>query len=441
MVLEALGKNLKETFKKITKLSIVDKEHVQAIINDLQRALIQADVDVGLVFELSNKIKKRVLKAKLPPGLTLKEYFIKILYEEIVKLLGKEVGGLTLKRQRILLVGLFGSGKTTTAGKLSSWFKKRGLSVSMVACDIHRPAAQEQLIQIGKKLDIPVYYEGKNPVDIAKKAVKKSEEDVLIFDSAGRDALDERLAKELKELGKVIKPDETLLIIPADIGQSAKKQTEEFNKLVGITGIIVTKLDGTAKGGGALSAASASGSKVKFIGVGEKIEDFEIYDPERFVSRLIGYGDIKGLLERAREVEIKEEVIENIRKGRFTLNEFYEQIKSMQKMGTLSKIVELIPGFGVLKIPDNFLDIQEEKMRRWKYAIDSMTKEEREMPEIIKLSRIKRIARGSGLKQEDIRELLRYYKQIKKVFKMTKGGRAFKRGPFAKIIKQLGLNI
>ncbi|MCK4335784.1 MAG: signal recognition particle receptor subunit alpha, partial [Candidatus Aenigmarchaeota archaeon] len=298
MVLDKFGSGVKGVFKRVMGLGVVDKEAVESIIRDLQRTLIQSDVDVRMVSEISQNIKDKVLKAP-PKGMTLKEYFVKTLYEEIVSLLGKEGGKLSLGNQKILLIGLFGSGKTTTCGKLARWFKKRGLSVALVACDTHRAAAQDQLKQIGKQVETPVYFEGKKPEDIAKNAVKKAKENVLIFDSAGRDALDNKLAKELKKLGEIIKPDEVFLVIPADIGQAARKQSEEFNKLVGITGLIVTKLDGTARGGGALAAASVSESNVRMIGVGEKLDAFEEYDPKRFVSRVIGYGDLQGLLEKA----------------------------------------------------------------------------------------------------------------------------------------------
>jgi len=439
MVLDKLGSGLKDTFRKIARLGVVDKEAVERIIRDLQRTLIQSDVDVKIVLGMSQDIKNRILKEP-PKGMTLKEYFIKTLYEEIVNLLGRERGKLELRPGRVLLIGLFGSGKTTTCGKLALWFKKRGLSVGLVACDTHRAAAQDQLKQIGKKLDIPVYFKGKKPEEIAKNALK-AKENVLIFDSAGRDALDGKLAKELKNLGGIIKPDEVFLVIPADIGQAARKQAEEFNKLVGITGLIVTKLDGTAKGGGALAAASVSGSNVRMIGVGEKTENFEEYDPQRFVSRLIGYGDIQGLLEKAKEAGA-EETAKRMMEGRFTLNEFYEQLGSLQKMGSLSNITSMIPGFsGALskKMPKDFLDVQEDKMKRWKFVIDSMTPKEREDPDLIKVSRVQRIAKGSGTTQSEVRELLRNYKQIKKVMKMAGGGKAFRRGPFAKLAKQFGL--
>ncbi len=447
MVLDKLGSSLKDTFKKLAGMSLVDKESAERIILDIQRALLQSDVDVRLVSDLTKSLKDKILNKRLPHGLTLKEHFIKTLYDELVNFLGKEKGDLEVKKQKILLMGLFGSGKTTTAGKLGKWFKTRGLSVGLVACDIHRPAAQEQLSQISKQIDAKIYTEGsgllgkKKAEKIAEEALKKSKDDVLIFDSAGRDALDKELAQELKDLSNTIKPDEVLLVIPADIGQAARRQAEEFVKLVGITGIIVSKLDGTAKGGGALTACSVSGAKIKFIGVGEKIGDLEQYDPQRFVSRLIGYGDIQGLLEKAAEVGVDEESLEKIKEGQFTLDEFVVQIKQMQKMGPLGKITEMIPGFSGMKIPKDTLDVQEGKMKKWEHIIKSMTKEERQDPEIIKQSRITRIAKGSGTRPEDVKELMKSYKQIKKVMKMMGGGKGLKRGAFAGLAKQFGMKL
>jgi len=441
MVLDKFGGSLKQTFRKIARMGVVDKEAVEIVIRDLQRALLQSDVDVSMVVGMCDKLKKEVLGKKPPSGLTLREYFIKTLYDELVNLLGAEKGELDLKPQRILMIGLFGSGKTSTTAKLGKWFRTRGLSVGMVACDTHRPAAQDQLEQLGKKIDVPVYRDGKKPEKIAKEAIKKSKEEVLVFDTAGRDALDKELAKELKNLAKEIKPDEILLVIPADIGQAARKQSEEFNKLVGITGVIVTKLDGTAKGGGALSATSVSGSKVRFITIGEKVSDLEAYDPKRFVGRLIGYGDIEGLLEKAKEIGVSKETADRVMSGRFTLRDFQEQLSSMKKMGSLSKIMEMIPGAANMKIPDGMLDVQEGKMKKWNHAIDSMTEWERDNPEEIKHSRIKRIANGAGLNEKEVRELIKYFKQTQKIMKMAKGGKGLKRGPLAKIAKQFGLGM
>ena len=439
MVMESLGSGLKDALRKIAGLGVVDREAVEAVVRDMQRTLLQSDVDVGMVSEISQNIKKKVLGEQPPAGMSVKEFFVKVLYEEVVSFLGKEKGEIPLKKQRILVIGLYGSGKTTTLSKMGKWFKTRGLSVGMVACDTHRPAAQDQLQQLGKQIDVKVYSEGKSPEEVAKQAVEKAKEDVLLFDSAGRDALDEELARELKALGKIIKPDEVLLVLPADIGQAAKKQATEFNKLVGITGIVITKLDGTAKGGGALAAAAVSGSTIKFIGIGERPDDLEAYDPQRFVAKLTGYGDIQGLLEKAKQAGV-EGSAKKMMEGEFTMDSFFEQIKSMQKMGSLSKVADMIPGMGKVKIPKGFLDVQEDKMKKWGFAIQSMSPAERKDPEIIKTTRITRIARGSGMQEADVRELLKYFKQAKKVMKMAKGGKGLKRGPLAQIARQFGMS-
>ncbi len=441
MVLDKLGSSLKDTFKKIAGLGVVDKEAVDRIVLEIQRSLLQSDVDVALVSALSKNLKEKILKAKPPPGLTLKEVFIKTLYDELVNFLGSEKGDLQIKPQKIMLIGLFGSGKTTTAGKVARWFKTRGLSVGLVACDVHRPAAKEQLKQIAQQLEIKVYTEGKKAEDVAKNALKESKEDILIFDTAGRNALDGELAKELKNLASLVKADEMLLVIPADIGQAAKKQGSEFVKLVGITGIIVTKLDGTAKGGGALSASSVTGAKVKFVGLGEKMDALEEYDPKRFVSRLIGYGDIQGLLEKAKDVGLDEKKAQKIATGEFTLEDFIEQIGGMQKMGSLSSLTSMIPGMSKVKIPKNMLDVQEEKMKKWRFMMSSMTPEERRNPETIKQARAIRIAKGSGTKPEDVKNLVKNYEKIKKMMKTMGGEKSLKRGQFAQIAKQMGMKI
>jgi signal recognition particle subunit SRP54 len=387
------GKNISELVRKILTRTTVDAEAVEDLVKGLQRILLQTDVDVKLVFELSENIRRRCLKEKIPPGLTLREQVMKVVYEELVKLLGEEKADLVGKK-RIMLLGLFGSGKTTTAGKLARHFQKQGLKPAMICCDYHRPAAPEQLSQIGDKLHVPVHVsKEKNPYNALKEGLGKfNKYDTVIIDTAGRDALDKKLAEELKKMDKICQPDEVLLVIPADIGRIGGKQAEEFNKLIGITGVVVTKMDGTAKGGGVLSACSATGARVKFIGTGEKLENIEIYDPVRFVSRLLGLGDLQSLLEKAKETELKEEDVEKFLSGRFTLKDFYEQIGGMQKMGPLSNVMEMIPGLGH-NIPEDMLVIQEEKMKKYKYIIDSMTKEEKNNADLIHSSRINRIAK------------------------------------------------
>ncbi|MEM5852782.1 MAG: signal recognition particle receptor subunit alpha [Candidatus Aenigmatarchaeota archaeon] len=438
---EIIGKGLSSIIKRLISSTSVDKKNVEELLKDLKKVLLQADVEVYLVEELLEKIKKRCLEEKIPAGLTLREHLLKTIYEELVKLLGEKQAKL-IGKKKIMLVGLFGSGKTTSAGKLAYYLQKQGFKTALVGLDYHRPAAPEQLQQIAKNINVPVHVsESKNPFVAAIEGLKKFEKyDVIIFDTAGRNALDKELAGELKKLGELIKPDEVILTIPADLGKIARSQSEEFNKLVGITGIFITKMDGTAKGGGAIAACSVTRAKVKFLGFGEHLEDLEPYDPERFVSRLLGLGDLQTLLEKVKEVEIKPEKVEKIVEGKFTLQDFVEQLESISKIGPLSKMVSMIPGLG-MKVPEDVIQKQEEKIKHFKYIIQSMTKQERENPEIINASRIARIAKGSGRPESEVRELLHQYEQMKKMMKMFGGKAGLERGVLAKMMKQLGLNL
>ncbi|MBS3052444.1 MAG: signal recognition particle receptor subunit alpha [Candidatus Aenigmarchaeota archaeon] len=435
------GKGITDLIKKVLTRSSIDREAIEEIVKGLQRILLQADVDVKLVYDLSNTIRKRCIQEKISTGLTIREHVMKVVYEEITNLLGKEKTEL-LGKKRIMMVGLFGSGKTTTTAKLAKFFQKQGLKPAMIACDYHRPAAPQQLQQLGDKLHVPVHInDDRNPYNAVKEGLGKFEKyDVVIVDTAGRNALDNELAEELKELYKIFQPSETLLVIPADLGRTVGKQAEEFHKLVGITGVIVTKTDGTAKGGGALSSCSITKAKVKFIGTGEKIEDLESYDPVRFVSRLLGMGDLQALIEKVKDAEFKEEDAEKLLSGKFTLKDFYDQLVGMEKMGPLSGVMEMIPGLGH-NVPENLMQLQETKMKKFKYIIDSMTHEEKENPEIIHASRIKRIAKGSGTSDKDVRDLLKQFEQSKKLIKKIGGMGGLKRGQLAKLAKKFGLKI
>ncbi len=421
-----LGKGLSSLIRKLVTGTNIDRKAVEEILQDMKKILLQSDVDVKLTDELIANIRKKCLEEKIPSGLTLREHVLKVIYEELVRMLGKEPAGLSGKK-RIMVVGLFGSGKTTTIAKLGKYFLKQGLKPALIALDYHRAAAPQQLQELGQQIGVPVYVEkNNNPYDAVKNALIKFEKyDTLIFDTAGRNALDKELANELKRLGEIIRPDEVLLAISADLGKVAKQQSEEFHKLVGVTGVIITKMDGTAKAGGALAATSVTGAKVKFIGIGERIEDLEVYNPERFVSRLLGLGDLETLLEKAKEAEIKPEKVEKIVEGKFTLQDFMEQIESIKKMGSLSGILKMIPGLGMANIPEELLETQEGKFKKYKAIIQSLTPEERENPGIIDSSRIKRCAKGSGVSESDVRELLTQYNQLKKVTKML-GGRGQK---------------
>lgn len=431
---------MKDTLSKIAKAMFVDDKLINELVKDIQRALLQADVNVKLVFDLTNNIRERIKAEKDVKGLTKKEQLINVVYEELVNFLGKEAYKIEIKEKpfKIMLVGLFGSGKTTTSGKLARFFTKRGYKVALLGLDIHRPAAMDQIEQIAAQVHVPVYLNKveKDPIKIwnqYKDEYKKY--DVLIIDTAGRDALSKDLIKEIESINKEIKPNENLLVISADIGQAAQKQAQQFHDSCHVTGVIATKMDGTAKAGGALSACAVTQAPIKFIGVGEKLDDLEQFNPQGFVGRLLGMGDLEALLEKAKEAiteEQAEDLGKKLLKGDFTLIDLYEQMEAMSKMGPLSKIMEMIPGFGQIKMPKEALQVQEEKLKKWKIAMNSMTKEELEEPEIISGTRIERIAKGSGLTTGTVKELIKQYNQSKKMIKMMKGS-----GDINKMMKKM----
>ena len=435
-MLDKLGESLKNTLKKIAGSIFVDERLVDELVKDIQRALLQADVNVQLVFNLSKEIKRRALEEKPPKAISPKEHLINIVYEELVGFLGKEKAEIKIEKKKpfkIMMVGLFGSGKTTTIGKLARYYQKRGYKIASLGLDVHRPAAPEQLRQVSEQASIQCFIEKgeRDPLKIYKKYEKEfSKYDLLIIDTAGRDALSKDLIEEIELLNKTIQPDENLLIISADIGQAAQKQAEQFHESCGITGVIVTKMDGTAKGGGALSACAVTKAPIKFIGVGEKIDDLEEFNPKGFVGRLLGMGDLEALLEKAREAISEEEAKDlgkKFLKGEYNFLDLYEQMQAMRKMGPLTKIMDLIPGAGGLNVPKDILNVQDEKLKKWKYIFQSCTKEELENPEIITKERVDRISKGSGIPTSEIRELLKMYNQSKKLMKMM-GGLAGKEG-------------
>jgi len=435
-MLEKLSEGLKDALRKITGAGYVDKEVLDELARDIQKTLLASDVDVKLASDLTERIKNRALNEKPSGGMTAKEHVIKIVYDELVRLVG-EKSELSLNPGRVMFVGLFGAGKTTSIGKLAKFYQKKGLRPALIGCDVHRPAAMDQLLQLSSQVNVPCYApkDVKDPIEISKQGIEKFKKyDILIFDASGRSSLDKELADELKRLGEFVKPNEVLLTIPADLGQAAGQQAEGFKKLVGITGIFLTKMDSTARGGGAITSCAITGAPIKFIGTGEKIDAIEVFDPERFISRLIGFGDIQGLIEKAKEADFKPETAEKIIEGKFTMNEFLEQLQSMKKMGSLKSMLGMMPGLPV-KIPKEFdIDKQEEKMKKWTIIIQSMTQEEKDNPQIIDASRIKRIAKGSGATESEIRDLLKHYEQTKKMVKMISSGG--KRGLLAKFSKK-----
>ncbi len=370
-----------------------------------------------------------------------REHLITIVYEELVAFFGEERRGLEIGKKRpflVMLIGLYGSGKTTTAGKLAKYYSTRGLKVATVGLDVHRPAAPTQLKMVSDAVHVDSFIlpGEKNPLKIWKYYEKKlGAYDFVIVDTAGRDALSKDLIKEIEEVARSLKADEKLLVLSADIGQAALQQAKQFHESCGITGVIVTKLDGTARGGGSLSACAATGAPIKFIGVGEKMEDLEVFSPEGFVGRLLGMGDLEALLDKAREVVTQEDaeaMSKRLMSGEFNFLDLYDQLQAMKKMGPLTKVLEMIPGMGGMKIPKEILEVQDEKLAKWKHLLNSMTKNELEHPDVLERSRIERIARGSGCTVSDVRELLKQYQQSKKVMKMMKG-----KSP-EKLMKQFG---
>lgn len=458
-MLDKLASALRNTFDKIAGAIFIDKKTIESVVRELQRALLEADVNVQLVMQLSEKLRKAAADEKIK-GVEKREHMIKLLHDELLNIVGKEKQEIILakkKQTRIMLVGLYGMGKSTACAKLGNYYTKRGFKSALLGLDVHRPAAPEQLEQLAQKANLKCFIdkEEKNALSIWKKHKKELEKfDLVIIDTAGRHDLDNELVAEIKRLNKEIKPDYVILVIAADIGQAAKKQAAEFKRACGISGVIITRMDSTAKAGGALTACAETGTKVLFIGTGEKINDIEEFNPSAFISRLLGMGDLQSLVEKvklATDKEAQKKVEDRLKEGKFTMDDFYEQLKSMQNLGPLDKVMELIPGLGKAKekIPENLLGAQEEKMKKWKYAIGSMTKEERENPEIIEkqTSRIQRIAKGAGIPTSDIRSLLKQYKMIKE-FASGKGmgdmadlQKGFSQKQLQKLAKKFGKKI
>jgi signal recognition particle subunit SRP54 len=431
MVLENLGNSLRNVLKKITGASHIDEALVKEITRDIQRALLQADVNVKLVLDMTKEVERRALNEQPPAGTSPKEHVVRIIYDELIKILGKP-RPLPLTKQTIMMVGLYGQGKTTTCGKLGRYFHKKGMTVGVIAADVHRPAAYDQLKQVAEKVSIDFYGEPgeKDATKIAAHGVEKfANHDVIIIDTSGRHALEEDLIAELKRVADVAKPTERILVLDASVGQQAGPQAKAFHDAVGVTSVIITKMDGTAKGGGALSAVAQTQASIVMIGTGEHLTDLEPFDPTRFISRLLGMGDIQSLLEAAKENISEEEAEETVKKmmaGRFTLKEMYEQMEMLTNMGPLKKLVSMLPGMPGMGEKVNMEESQE-KLRKFKFIMDSMTEEEMEDPKLIKSTRINRIARGSGVEAKDVRDLLKQYNMSKKAVKGFMGNRKFRK--------------
>jgi signal recognition particle subunit SRP54 len=427
MALDRLGSSLYDALKKVFRASVVDEATVKELVRNIQRALLQADVNVQLVLDISKRIEERALKEKVPPGISRREHVIKVVYEELTRFLGEKPIPLKIepgKKQILMLVGIQGSGKTTVAAKLARYFQKRGLKPALICADTYRPGAYAQLQQLANRINVPIYgdLKAKDPVKVVSNGLKLfSDKDLIIVDTAGRHKEERELIKEMKSLEKNIKPDEVMMVIDGTIGQQALIQAKAFHEATPIGAILVTKLDGSARGGGALSAVAATGAPIKFVGAGEKTEDIEPFIPSRFVGRLLGMGDLETLLEKVREAEIKvpQKKAKAILSGKFTLTDMYEQFEAMKGMGPFRKILKMLPGMSY-DLPEDKLNMAEEHLEKWRVIIQSMRAEEKENPKIFNSSRVRRVARGSGTTEKDVKDLLKQYVMMRKMLKTFK---------------------
>jgi len=446
LVLDALSNSLKGALRKVAGASKVDQALIKEVAHDIEVALIRADVNVRLTREISKEIVRKSMETDPKAGMSVREHVIKIVHDELAGLLG-EAKEVRLKRQRIMLVGLYGQGKTTTAGKLGKYFQTRGLKTALIAADVHRPAAIDQLAQLGAKLQIPVHFERGQPS--ALKVVREGLEkflahDVVIIDTAGRDALSADLIREMEAIAKESQADEKLLVIDATVGQQAGPQAEAFHKAVGVTGVIITKMDGSAKAGGALSAVATVKAPVVFIGVGEKVDDLERFHPTRFIGRMLGMGDLEGVLEKATEIASEEELEATGREllsGKLTLRTFYHQLEIMSRMqdSDLKRLVESIPGVGIAGgMSTQQMAVSLEMMRRYRVMLDSMTAEELDEPDTIKAARIERIARGAGVAAEEVKGMMKRYEVLKRQVNMFRSNRGIQK-QLMKMMKDGGM--
>ncbi len=439
MVLEGLGKSLRNVLGKISGASSVDEDLIKEISKDLQRALLQADVNVQLVLRLTSKVQERAIDEKPPAGKSPKEHVISIIYDELVSLLDNGEG-LHLKPQKIMMVGLYGQGKTTTCGKLANYFIKKGFTVGLIGADVYRPAALDQLSQLGQKVGAEVYGEPgeKNAAKIVKNGMAAfKDKKIIIVDTSGRHALEDDLIQELKDIEEAAKPDERVLVLDSQVGQQAGPQAEAFHAAVGVTGVILTKMDGTAKGGGALSAVSKTDARIVFIGTGEHIRDLEPFDANRFISRLLGMGDLSYLAQIAKDEFAGDESVEqaskNMLSGKFTLVDMYQQMAAVTKMGPLQKVMSMLPGMSNMEDKIDYEESQK-RLAQFRVIMDSMTLQEKEQPAIIKGKRIDRIAAGAGVEPKDVRLLLKQYNQSRKMMGTIGKDRKMRK----KLMKQFG---
>ena len=429
-MLENLGNRFQDIFKKIRGHGRLSESNIKDALREVKMSLLEADVNYKVVKDFTNKISEKAIGTEVIRGVNPAQQFIKLVNDELIELLGGTSSKLTKGLRNptiIMLAGLQGAGKTTFAAKLAKFLKKQNEKLLLVGVDVYRPAAMKQLQVLGQQIGVDVYSEenSKDVVGIATRAVEKAKEinaTYMIVDTAGRLHIDETLMEELKELKRAIKPQEILLVVDAMIGQDAVNLAESFNNALSVDGVILTKLDGDTRGGAALSIKAVVGKPIKFIGVGEKLNDIEIFHPDRLVSRILGMGDVVSLVEKAQEVIDENEaksLEEKIKSQKFDLNDFLKQLQTIKRLGSLGGILKLIPG--IPKIDD--LAPAEKEMKKVEAIIQSMTKEERKKPDILKASRKIRIAKGSGTDVSDVNKLLKQFEQMKSMMKMFSSGK------------------
>ncbi len=422
-MLDSLSTSLKDALKKLAGKSVVDRAAVDELVKDLQRALLSADVNVKLVMELSKAIRTRSLDEPPPKAMSVREHVLRIVYQELVRLIWASTD-VKLEPQVILMAGLQGSGKTTTTAKVARYFQKKGLKAGVICADTFRPGAYDQLSTLCQKINVPCFgnLQEKDALAITRQGLASLKDfEVLIVDTQGRHALEANLIREIIELNQLTKATHRWLVIDAALGQQASEQARRFHEAIDIDGVIITKMDGTAKGGGALSAVAETKSGIVFIGQGETSEDLERFDPDGFISRLLGMGDLRALVERAEEAVRAEDVDVNaMMKGKFTLRDMYKQLEALNKMGPLKQIMNMLP-LGNMELPEGVYDVTSTKMVRYRIIMDSMTNAELDDPSLINSSRMQRIAHGAGATPDEVRELLKYYKLMQRTIKGLRG--------------------
>ena len=444
MIFEGLSDKLQGALSKLKSKGKLTEKDVKDAMREVKLALLEADVNFKVVKDFIKKVQERCVGQEVMQSLTPAQHVIKIVNEELTTLMGDVQSKVVISPKPptvIMMVGLQGAGKTTTSGKLGSYFKKQGKRPLLVACDVYRPAAIKQLQVVGEKLEIPVFNMGdkESPINIAKAGLShaiKNNNDLVIIDTAGRLHIDENLMDELKSIKSEVRPHEILLVVDSMTGQDAVNVAESFNEALGVDGVILTKLDGDTRGGAALSIRAVTQKPIKFIGMGEKLDDLEPFYPDRMASRILGMGDILSLIEKAQEnidLDKARELEQKIKKQDLDFEDFLQQMEQIQNMGPLDKILGMMPGMGNIKDQLGDVDLNGKEMKRTKAIIQSMTVEERRNPNILNASRKKRIAKGSGNTVQDVNRLIKQFNEMKKMMKMFTGSQKSmkKRGGFA----------